>query len=43
MENKTTRRASFKKMGMGLAAIFGVGTANAMGKKSDQSKKRSGR
>ncbi len=31
--NKTSRRASFKKMGMGLAAIFGVGTVNAMGKK----------
>ncbi|SMG49810.1 RidA family protein [Arenibacter troitsensis] len=28
MENKTTtRRASFKKLGMGLAAIFGIGTA----------------
>jgi enamine deaminase RidA (YjgF/YER057c/UK114 family) len=31
MENKTTRRASFKKLGMGLAAMFGVGaTARAM-------------
>ena len=27
MENKTTRRASFKKLGMGLAAMFGIGTA----------------
>ncbi|MFK5971965.1 MAG: RidA family protein [Flavobacteriaceae bacterium] len=27
MENKTTRRSSFKKIGMGLAAIFGAGTA----------------
>lgn len=27
MENKTTRRASFKKLGMGLAAMFGAGTA----------------
>ena len=27
MENKTTRRASFKKLGMGLAAMFGVGAA----------------
>ncbi len=39
MENKTTRRASFKKMGMGLAAIFGVGTVNAMGKKPVRAKK----
>lgn len=32
MENKTTRRSSFKKIGMGLAAIFGAGTAaKAMG------------
>ncbi|KKN02903.1 hypothetical protein LCGC14_1112980, partial [marine sediment metagenome] len=28
MENKTTRRASFKTIGMGLAAIFGVGSVN---------------
>ena len=27
MENKTTRRASFKKLGMGLAAMFGLGAA----------------
>lgn len=27
---KTTRRASFKKMGMGIAALFGIGTVNAM-------------
>ncbi len=27
MENKTTRRGSFKKIGMGLAAVFGIGTA----------------
>ncbi|RAJ14083.1 RidA family protein [Arenibacter echinorum] len=27
MENKTTRRASFKKLGMGLAAMFGIGAA----------------
>ncbi len=33
MENKTSRRASFKKMGMGLAALFGVGTVGAMDKK----------
>ncbi|AYN66347.1 RidA family protein [Euzebyella marina] len=36
MEDKTTRRASFKKLGMGLAAIFGVGTVNAMSKKSEE-------
>lgn len=27
MENKTTRRASFKKLGMGLAAMFGISAA----------------
>ena len=27
MENKTTRRASFKKLGMGLAAMFGLSAA----------------
>ncbi|TMM58573.1 RidA family protein [Maribacter algarum] len=32
MENKTTRRASFKKIGMGIAALFGIGSANAMTK-----------
>ena len=31
---KTTRRASFKKMGMGLAAILGIGSAQVMGKTS---------
>jgi len=35
MKNKTTRRASFKKLGMGLAAIFGVGTVSAMERKSN--------
>ncbi len=39
MENKTTRRASFKQMGMGLAAIFGVGTINAMGKRTVKAQK----
>jgi len=39
MENKTTRRASFKKMGMGLAAIFGVGSINAMGKRGVRAQK----
>ncbi|WP_299530125.1 RidA family protein [Ulvibacterium sp.] len=32
MNKKTTRRASFKKMGMGIAALFGIGTVNAMNK-----------
>ena len=36
---KTTRRASFKKIGMGLAALFGVGTASAMGKNVTAAKK----
>lgn len=40
MKNKTTtRRASFKQIGMGLAALFGVGTANAMGKNEKKPKK----
>ena len=34
MENKTTRRASFKKIGMGLATLFGVGSVSAFDKKS---------
>ncbi|GAB5474895.1 MAG: hypothetical protein Mars2KO_29940 [Maribacter sp.] len=34
MENKTTRRGSFKKLGMGIAALFGVGTVSAMETKS---------
>lgn len=29
MEQKTTRRSSFKKIGMALAAVFGAGTASA--------------
>ncbi len=33
MENKTTRRASFKKIGMGLAALFGVSAVSASNKK----------
>jgi enamine deaminase RidA (YjgF/YER057c/UK114 family) len=32
MTNKTTRRASFKKIGTGLAALFGIGTVSAMEK-----------
>ncbi len=39
MEQKTTRRASFKKIGMGLAALFGISSANAMAKKEKQAKK----
>jgi enamine deaminase RidA (YjgF/YER057c/UK114 family) len=39
MENKTTRRASFKKIGMGLTALFGIGTASAMGGKENKAKK----
>lgn len=35
MENRTSRRASFKKIGMGIAALFGVGAANAMNKELD--------
>ncbi len=34
MENKTTRRASFKKIGMGLTALFGIGTVSAIENKS---------
>lgn len=34
MESKTTRRETFKKIGMGLAALFGVGSINAMNRKS---------
>lgn len=36
---KTTRRSSFKKMGLALAALLGAGTANAMGKKAKPAKK----
>jgi enamine deaminase RidA (YjgF/YER057c/UK114 family) len=38
MESKTSRRSSFKRIGMGLAAIFGVGTVRAMGGTSKPSK-----
>jgi len=34
MENKSSRRSSFKKIGLSLAAIFGVGTANAISKET---------
>jgi len=37
---KTTRRASFKKIGMGLAALFGIGSANAMTKKESKVQKK---
>ena len=35
MEKRTTRRASFKKIGMGLATLFGIGSLKAF---EDQSK-----
>ena len=38
MESKTTRRETFKKIGMGLAALFGVGSINAMNRKSKAKK-----
>lgn len=38
MEHKTTRRGSFKKLGMGIAALFGVGTVSAMETKSKTKK-----
>lgn len=36
METRTTRRASFKKIGTGLAALFGIGSVSAMGKHEDR-------
>jgi enamine deaminase RidA (YjgF/YER057c/UK114 family) len=30
MKNKTSRRESFKKIGVGLAGLFGIGTMSAM-------------
>jgi enamine deaminase RidA (YjgF/YER057c/UK114 family) len=39
MGQKTTRRASFKKIGMGLAALFGMSSANAMSKNQKRAKK----
>lgn len=38
MENKTNRRSAFKKIGMALAATFGVGTANALSKEPSSKK-----
>lgn len=38
MKNKNSRRESFKKIGMGLAGIFGVGTMVAM-KRDNNAKK----
>ncbi|MEA1784808.1 RidA family protein [Arenibacter sp. GZD96] len=34
MENKTTRRGSFKKIGMGLAALLGISSVRAMEKEA---------
>ena len=39
MENRTTRRATFKKIGMGIAALFGIGTVRAMDGKPVTEKK----
>lgn len=38
MENKTTRRGSFKKIGMGLAAMFGISSVHALGEKAGTEK-----
>lgn len=38
MENNTSRRSSLKKIGAGLLGVFGIGIANAMGKKSSPKK-----
>jgi len=35
---KTGRRSAFKKLGMGVAALFGVGTVKVMGKESKPKK-----
>ncbi|MEX0314419.1 MAG: RidA family protein [Allomuricauda sp.] len=35
---KTDRRSAFKKLGMGVAALLGVGTVKAMGKESKPQK-----
>ena len=39
MKNKNSRRESFKKIGMGLAGLFGVGTMSAM-KRDDSPQKK---
>ncbi len=38
MKNRTSRRESFKKIGMGLAGLFGIGTMSAM-KRDDVARK----
>lgn len=38
MKNKTSRRESFKKIGMGLAGLLGIGTMSAM-KRNDVARK----
>lgn len=39
MDNRTTRRGTFKKLGMGIAAVFGLGTTTAMAAKPKAVKK----
>lgn len=38
MENNTTRRGTFKKLGMGLAALFGAGSLRAQSNSSNERK-----
>ncbi len=38
MENQTTRRGTFKKLGLGLAALFGAGSLKAQGNSSNARK-----
>ena len=38
MKSKNSRRESFKKIGMGLAGLFGIGTMNAMNRNNSSQK-----
>ena len=38
MENRTTRRATFKKIGMGMAALFGISAVSAAEKRTKPTK-----
>ena len=38
MENRTTRRATFKKIGMGMAALFGISAVSAAEKRTKATK-----